>query len=325
MSLYGVALDCRKEEKMSKKQEDTIRSKSPKSPLPIQEDLLTEKEFLEQYRSSDYEKPSVTVDIALFTVDEEESGNHRKNEEKKLKLLLMRREHHPFKERWALPGSFVGMEEDLEDAARRIMKEKTAVPTAYLDQLYAWGEKERDPRLRIISVSYLALLRQGCLSLPGDKASLCWFDIDMKRLSNSSSHTDRGEEIRQVDVLCFTCEKNSFEVHVETRIILEEGIVRRSMHILKDEYLAFDHAKIIAHALQRLRQRIEYDNIAFCLMPEEFTLTQLQQVYELILDQKLLKANFRRKIASMVEETDNYKKDAAHRPSRLYRFVNRFP
>ncbi|MDO4792785.1 MAG: NUDIX domain-containing protein [Filifactor alocis] len=306
---------------MSKKQKNTLRSKSP---LPIQEDFLTEREFLEQYRSSDYERPSVTVDIALFTVDEEESGNHRKNEEKKLKLLLMRREHHPFKGRWALPGSFVGIEENLEDAAYRIMKEKTAVPTAYLDQLYTWGEKDRDPRLRIISVSYLALLRQGCLDLPGDKASLCWFDIGMKRISKSTSHTDKGEEIRQVDLLRFVCEDREFEVEVETRIVLEGGIVRRSMHILKDDHLAFDHAKIIVHALQRLRQRIEYDNIAFSLMPEEFTLTQLQQVYEIILDQKLLKANFRRKVASMVEETDNYKKDAAHRPSRLYRFVNRF-
>jgi hypothetical protein len=90
--------------------------------------------------------------------------------------------------------------------------------------------------------------------------------------------------------------------------------------VIESHGIAFDHAKIIAYGIERLRSKVEYTDIAFNLMPKRFTLTELQQVYEVILDKELLKANFRRKIAAMVTETNEYTRDAGHRPSKLFRF-----
>ena len=89
--------------------------------------------------------------------------------------------------------------------------------------------------------------------------------------------------------------------------------------ILESE-LAFDHAKMLIYAIDRLKNKVEYTTIAFNLMPQEFTLTKLQQVYEILLDKPLLKANFRRKIAGMVIETDKYEDNTGHRPSKLFKF-----
>jgi len=101
---------------------------------------------------------------------------------------------------------------------------------------------------------------------------------------------------------------------------VEGRVTRVQREIVESNGIAFDHAKIIEYGIERLRNKIMYTDIAFNLMPELFTLTELQKVYEIILDKKLLKANFRRKIAPMVIETDEYTKDAGHRPSKLFKF-----
>ena len=87
-----------------------------------------------------------------------------------------------------------------------------------------------------------------------------------------------------------------------------------------ESQLALDHAKMLIYAIERLKNKVEYTTIAFNLMPEKFTLTKLQQVYEILLDKPLLKANFRRKISDMVIETEEYEENAGHRPSKLYCF-----
>lgn len=123
---------------------------------------LTEQEFLGRYDPQKYEHPSVTVDVLIFTVD-------KSREADSLRILLDRREEHPFLHKWALPGSFVGMGESVEQAAARELEEATGLRTPYLEQLYTWGDLGRDPRTRIISVSYIALVPGETLLPEGKK------------------------------------------------------------------------------------------------------------------------------------------------------------
>lgn len=203
------------------------------------------------------EKPSVTVDIILFTVKEDN-----------LKALLVKRAIEPFKDMWAIPGGFIRMNESLEEAAKRELVEETNVKDVYLEQLYTFGDPKRDPRTRVVTVAYFALVNSEKFKL---KAS-----TDVK------------------DVRWF------------------------SMYELPE--LAFDHKKILEYALKRLRWKLEYTTLAFSLLPEEFTLTELQKIYEIIFNKKLDKRNFRKKIKALglVKETTQYKEDVAHRPPKLY-------
>lgn len=283
-----------------------------------------EQAFLEGYRADEFERPSVSVDVVAFTVRDDEAENYRKNAEKKLEVLLMKRTDFPFKDRWALPGGFVGIDEDMEEAAQRVLKSKTDLSKAYLEQLYTWGAVDRDPRHRIFSISYLTLLREANLKEQSRNKNYEWFALNMNTLREEWEESEKGYRLTRIEEIRLESEKESFTVQIKWNRTLQNGIIEQVCEILENESLAFDHAKIIAYALRRLREKIEYSPLAFSLMPERFTLTQLQQVYERILGRELLKANFRRKIAPMVIETDDYKKDSGHRPSKLYRFNTRF-
>lgn len=211
------------------------------------------------YDVTKFERPSVTVDIIIFTI-----------KDNTLNVLLVKRNIWPFKGYWAIPGGFVGMKEKLEDAARRELLEETNVKDVYLEQLYTFGNPGRDPRTRVITVAYFALVNADKFKL---KASA---DV--------------------VDAQWFC--------------------------VYKLSKLAFDHAKILDYALARLRAKLEYTTIAFQLLPDKFTLTQLQKTYEIILDKKLDKRNFRKKILGLglVKDTNKIQKDVAHRPARLVSF-----
>lgn len=212
--------------------------------------------------SYDYPRPSVTVDIILFTFHED-----------RLKVLLIRRSHAPFADRWALSGGFVNIDEDLEEAARRELNEETNVSDVYLEQLYTFGDPDRDPRGRVITVAYFALLSNdqvNQLQIRGasDAGEAAWWDI----------------------------------------------------YALPE--LAFDHARILHYAVQRLRWKLEWTALGFLLLPAEFTLSELQRVYETVLHEPLDKRNFRRKMlaADVLEETGNLR-EGDHRPAKLYRFT----
>lgn len=207
-----------------------------------------------------YENPAVTVDLIVFTIEEE-----------KLKVLMVKRSQEPFINQLALPGVFVGISETLEEAAKRGLSEETRLEDIYLEQLYTWGAIHRDPRSRIISVSYMALV-------PKDK--VC---------------PQVGKRVSEVGL--FPVEE-----------LLEH----------KDE-IAFDHGEMIAYAVERIRNKVEYTSIAFEMVGEEFTLPQLQKVYEIILGKPLYKANFRKKIIHQVEETGAMTEGESHRPSKIYR------
>lgn len=210
----------------------------------------------------DYPRPAVTADVILFTFYDND-----------LKVLLIQRKHEPFQGKWALPGGFVGMDEDLHDAALRELAEETNVTDVYLEQLYTFGQPGRDPRTRVITVSYFALLsadQAARLELRGqdDATAVRWW----------------------------------------------------SMYDLPG--LAFDHDRILQYALQRLRWKLEWTALGFLLLPAEFTLSELQKVYETVLNEPIDKRNFRRKMlaAGVLEETGRIRQ-GDHRPAKLYRFT----
>lgn len=212
--------------------------------------------------SYEYPHPAVTTDIVIFTI-----------RDKQLKLLLIMRGGEPFRGEWALPGGFIQMDEDLESGARRELEEETGIEDVYLEQLYTFGAVQRDPRERVITVAYYALIPSDQLQLRAatDAEAVGWFEID---------------ELPK---------------------------------------LAFDHQEIVDMAHQRLVAKLDYSTIAFQFMADEFTLSELQEVYEIILREDIDKRNFRKWVLALerVEETGNLRREGAHRPAKLYRVVNK--
>lgn len=276
---------------------------------------LTEQEFLTAYNPGDYPRPSVAADIVIFTVAEMPESNYRKLSSKELCVLLIRRGAHPHLGSWALPGGFVRPTETVGEAAQRELWEETGVNTGYLEQLYTFSDPERDPRAWVISCAHMALADSRELSLrAGDDASDAqWFRLSYTLLDKEAP-SQQGEPNEHYK-LTLNTEEDSLSALIEWI----SGNNGAEFKILDNQGLAFDHAKIIACAIQRLRGKLEYTDLALNLMPEVFTLTELQQVYEIILGKPLLKAAFRRKVKDLVQETGTYTENAGHRPSQLYR------
>jgi ADP-ribose pyrophosphatase YjhB (NUDIX family) len=282
---------------------------------------ISEEEFLKTYDAGEFERPSVTVDMLVFTIRSGEQENYRKLAQPELGLLLIRRGGHPFLGQWALPGGFVSMQESLEEAARRELQTETGLDDIYLEQLYTWGDVDRDPRTRVISCSYMSLVDSSELQLQaGDDASeASWFRVEQRLIEEKRHIHERGRVTERRLQLILTHETEQLSAVVETMDQVEGRVRSSSIRLLDVQGIAFDHARIIHYALERLRSKIEYTDIAFNLMPEKFTLTALQKVYEIISGKKLLAAAFRRKMADWVLETGEYTSSAGHRPSRLYR------
>jgi 8-oxo-dGTP diphosphatase len=208
---------------------------------------------------------AVAVDVVIFTVVE-----------RSLKVLLTLRTRPPFKDKWSLVGGFVGEDESADEAAARELHVKAAIEGVFLEQLYTFTDPLRDPRTRIISVAYYALVSADRLHDHGGSRESHWLDV---------VRDDRG------------------------RVKMD---------------LAFDHAEILQTAVDRIRGKLEYAPIGFQLLPERFTLTEIQTVYEAILGLPADKRNFRSKLlkSGLVREVNAYRR-GAHRPARLYTFVDR--
>lgn len=267
----------------------------------------SEEEFLKDYDSSVFEKLSMTTDILIMSVSNEDTGNYRKLSEKKFSILLVKRDNYPFKDKWCLPGGFVGIDETLDEAAKRVLKTETNLKDIYIEQLYTFSGIKRDPRMRVISTSYMALVDKNRLM---DKlsANASWFNVFMLEDEKSYNVTlDNGiEEIK-------------FVVGKKLR---NKTTDRYDFNIIKNDKLAFDHPLVIVSGIERLKNKIEYTDIVFNMMPKYFTLGELQQVYEVILGKKLLDPAFRRIIANKVEKTDKVQTGGGHRPSALFRYKN---
>lgn len=281
---------------------------------------LTEREFLEQYRAGDYERPSVAADMVIFTVTNGVADSYRKLPEKELRILLIRRGGHPFLGKWALPGGFVQPSETTEQAAARELREETGVDDVYLEQLYTFSDIGRDPRTWVMSCSYMALINSDKLELRAgdDAADASWFKVSYRQLREQKELMEDGY-VKTLEYELKLSGEEELSAVVARTLTVKTTSTSTEYKIVSNNGLAFDHAKIIACAIERLRGKVNDTDIALHLMPKLFTLTELQQVFEVIMDKELLKAAFRRKVADLVAETDHYTENAGHRPSRLYR------
>lgn len=204
--------------------------------------------------------------------------------------LLTKRSEPPQRGRWSLPGTFVRLEESLEATASRILESKLGVGRVFLEQLYTFGAPRRDPRTRVIAVAYYALVA------PSDLAA--------------------------GPVTAEPCARARIEVPWEgetggpVSLFSEDG---------RELELAFDHADMIGMAVKRLRGKLDYTPIGFQLLPDRFTLFELQRVHETVLGRPLNKDSFRRRMlaSGLLEATGDVQQAAAHRPAELYRFARR--
>ncbi|MDO4963047.1 MAG: NUDIX domain-containing protein [bacterium] len=268
----------------------------------------SEEEFLKNYNPDEFKKLSMTVDILIISVSNEEVSNYRKTDKKKMSILLVKRDNYPFKEKWCLPGGFVNIDENLDDAPKRILKSETNLENIYLEQLYTFGNIDRDPRMRIVSTSYLALIDKNSLNESISQNS-SWFDV--------VSIDDAKDKVN----IILNNGKESINFTIK-KVLREQTTDRYSYEIEQNDKLAFDHPKVILAGIERLKNKIEYTDIVFNMMPKLFTLGELQQVYEVILGKKLLDPAFRRIIANKVEKTSKMKTGEGHRPSYLFKYKN---
>ena len=266
----------------------------------------TEEEFLKNYDSSVFPRFAVTCDILVFGVSSKDHDNYKKLDSKKMSILLIKRDDYPFKDKWCLPGGFIYIDEDLEDAPKRVLKNETGLDNIYLEQLYTFGAPNRDPRMRIVTSAYLSLIDKDRIDKELKNRS-SWFDIlDVIYDENKVRvYLSNGEE----DI--------SFELE---RKIKEETTDSYEYKITKNNDLAFDNPLVIITGMERLKNKLSYTDIVFNMMPKYFTLGELQKVYEVILGKKLLDPAFRREIKDKVVETDEYKTGEGHRPSKLFMY-----
>lgn len=255
---------------------------------------LTEKEFLDSYNPGDYERPSVTVDLVIVGLDVDEAFNP------KLKVLLIKRKNHPYINKWALPGGFVNITEDIDDAAKRELEEETGVKNISFEQLKTYGKPDRDPRMRVISVAYFALLNcseiNKMIQARDDELEAKWFEVTL-----SDKFSRQLMSIKSKD--------GDENVYLITN--------QKAKQEKSDRMLAFDHAQIIYDALSRIRNEAEYTDIVFGLMPEKFKLPELKKVYECILGKELDSESFQERIQDKLIEIEEIKKKS-HKSSQEY-------
>ena len=293
---------------MLKKKVKNVKIKLLRSLGDLMKDYKSEKEFLKDYDASLYEKLSITVDILIFSVSDEIQNNYRKLSKKHFSVLLVKRENYPFKDKWCLPSDFIGVNEDIEDAAKRILTNETNLHDIYLEQLYTFGDPHRDPRMRVVSTSYMALIDKNRLN---EKVTpnASWFNI---------------MTLEDKESIFVTLNNGTEEIKFKIGKTLKEKTTDRyKFTILENDKLAFDNPLVIVSGIARLKNKLEYTDVVFNMMPEYFTLGELQQVYEVILGKKLLDPAFRRMIASKVEKTDKMQTGGGHRPSVLFKYKNR--
>ena len=265
----------------------------------------SEEEFLKDYNPNDYERPSITSDVLLFSVSDGIQTNYRKLKKKYFSVLLVKRDRYPFKDKWCIPGGFIRMNETCEETAARVLETETNLHNIFMEQLYTFDDINRDPRTRVISVVNMALVDKNKLDdTLYPKAS--WFNITMLEKDNICDFTlDNGNE------------QLKFKIK---KVLKEKTTDRYKFEIAENDAIAFDHPLVIWAGIERLKNKISYTDVAFNMMPELFALGDLQQVYEVILNKKLLDPAFRRIIADKVEKTEFVKTGAGHRPSVLFRY-----
>lgn len=271
--------------------------------------LSDEEQFILSYDINEFYRPSVAADVAAFTLRSEENDNYRRYGKTKLSLLLIRRGEYPFINKWALPGGFLRPNETIDACALREIVEETGIMPASIMPVGVFSDIDRDPRGRVISNAFVSIVSKGieCIRGGDDAVDARWFDISFDKLDN---------KVNSEYVLTLT----NGDIELKSRLVEKEKRFGISKFEIADSgEIAFDHSAIIATALTALRRCIGSFDIVFDFLPEKFTLTELQCVQETILNISILPANFRRKAADYVVETDEYITGAGHRPARLYK------
>ena len=144
----------------------------------------SEEEFLANYNPNEYDRISMTTDILLFSVSDLSQYNYRKTNEKVMSILLVKRDTYPFKDKWCVPGGFLKVDEELEECPKRILTEETNLRNIYMEQLYTFGAVKRDPRMRIVSSAYMALIDKNTLK-EKIKSNAKWFNISFEEKNAS--------------------------------------------------------------------------------------------------------------------------------------------
>ena len=266
---------------------------------------MNQQEFLAGYDQRSYDCPSIATDIAAFALRTRQGSGYRMDPEKRLAVLLIRRGEHPYQDHWALPGGFLHRSETIEECAFRELKEETNLEPVSMLWVDSFSQPGRDPRGWIVSHAFASIIAEEDAHTVGgsDAAEARWFEV---------SWIEKSKEEYQL-LLC------GGDVTLEA--MLKPEISRtgtRRFSILENRGLAFDHAAILAGALETLRREGENMDTVFAFLPEKFTLTALQRVQETLLGITHLTPNFRRKAAEFVDETEEFTEGAGHRPARLY-------
>lgn len=284
-----------------------------------------EQKFLDQYDIRRFDQPSVTADIAVFAVrEDEEDREYRKDPSLVLSILLIKRGSYPYKDCWALPGGFLHPGESTEETALRELKEETSISDAYLRPFGIFSDVDRDPRGWIISHGFLALVDPADYQVHAgsDAWDARWFSLKVEVRDRKRDVRGDRARISCVYDLSFRNHGSGCELYASVEEIreFESHHEHITYNILQSDGFAFDHAGIILQAFLDLRRQTGQEGrIVFDLMPEKFTLNQLQSVTEIILDRKLLTPNFRRKIQPLVTETEETVTGPGHRPAKLFK------
>ena len=287
-----------------------------------------EKEFLKNYHIEDFDRPSIAADIVVFSIAKEDMEDTRQLPRRKLKVLLINRANYPFKGYWALAGGFCRKNEEVYETARRELYEETNIKDAYLNVSGIYGDVGRDPRGWIISNAFLALIDGSKCHLRADTDAwdAKWFDFDIKKEIIFQEAKEDSITIKTRYDLRFQHEELILSSQIMETKKFENYHETVKYEITENNGIAFDHAKIILDAFKNLQMHAEHDEkIIFDLMPERFTLTELQTVFEIILQKELIKPNFRRKIAEFVTQTEESEEGRRYRKAKQFkRNVKRF-
>lgn len=247
-----------------------------------------------------------TTDLLIFAIDDKKNENCRELSKKSLSLLLVKRAKEPFKDMWCLPGGFVFDNETSLEAAKRILKKETNLENFYLEQLKTFDDINRDPRGRIISTAYISLVDKKMIKQDLSK-NAAWFDLEIIEEKNKINIILKNElTIININLLKSIIDKKSKQYEYK----------------LLNSNLAFDHGLIINEGIKDLRKKASTTDIIFNMMPNKFTIGELKQVYEIILNKKLINSAFRRVIASKVKPTNEMVKNGGHRPSQYFKYKN---
>ena len=272
------------------------------------ETCANERVFLSAYSIEKYDRPSVATDVVAITLRRgEESENYRKDQSQHLSLLLIKRGEHPFMNQWALPGGFLRKNETVEHCAQRELYEEAGLNTMALFPLGCFSSPHRDPRGWILSNAFLSIVGRddSQLMFSDDAMDARWFDLSYKLDGDQLQIYLKSDDVQFTETFQVY---SSFGVY---RFQIVPGV--------EASHLAFDHATIIATAIFQLRSELGRTELAFAFLPAQFTLSELQNLHEKILNSREIPANFRRKMLPFVEKTDETTSETGHRPASLFR------